>query len=616
MVRLLGLVRPSSTMEEFNEAVTSLQNRIFTKQRPNTNIIEISLTSTDPEDAARLVNTIAEVYIANNMYTKKKQARVARQFIGEQLEIVRFKLKSAEETLMKYKEKEKITSSGSSFSISLSRMSDFESQLTKVKEDRKIKERKLDQLKTQLSRKDRTLELANLIDNNPDIVGFKNKLLDLEFQKSGLLREYTEKHPSVIKLNEEIQQIKIKLSQQIERIVGVEISTLEADVASLKAREIALSNLLEQYENQVGEIPSKEVMLSRLERDVSLNEENYKMFRQKFEEARISEAGKVGDVTILDPAIVPERPIKPNIMLNVIIGSIIGLILGIAFSFVIENLDTSIGTIEDVEKYMKLPVIGVIPHITSDDDRKKFSFFQQKPKVLPKVALAHRLVTHYDPKSPVAEAYRTLRTNIQFKGLKKGGIKTLLFTSSGPQEGKTTTLSNFSITQAQVGSRVLLVGCNLRRPTLYSIFGVDQEPGLTNVLAEEAIKFTSIPNLHLLPSGPLPPNPSELLGSEEMTKVIAKVRDMYDLVIFDSPPILPVTDAAVLASKVDGVVLVYFVGRAAREALMRAKIQLEHVNANVLGIVLNDIKAEGELGPSYYYHYKYYGNRRTKKINS
>jgi len=223
-----------------------------------------------------------------------------------------------------------------------------------------------------------------------------------------------------------------------------------------------------------------------------------------------------------------------------------------------------------------------------------------------------QLITYHDPKSPISEAYRTLRTNVQFKGA-IGDMKTLTVTSSGPQEGKTTTLCNLAVTMAQSGLKVLAMGCNLRRPALHKLLGINKKPGVTDILIgarkwEEVVQKTGIENLHAFCSGPIPPNPSELLASDEMTELIRQVREAYDIVIFDCPPILPVTDAAVLSAKCDSVLLVYYVGKAAREALVRAKVQLENVGAKILGVVLNHIPAEGRLGYSYYYyHYHYYG---------
>lgn len=207
---------------------------------------------------------------------------------------------------------------------------------------------------------------------------------------------------------------------------------------------------------------------------------------------------------------------------------------------------------------------------------------------------AEQLVTHFNPRSPVSEAYRQLRTNIQFSSLDKP-LRTLLVTSTSPQEGKSTTLANLAVTVAQTGSSVLVVDCDLRRPTLQRIFGVRNDRGLTSMLLSDSLDVvpklsTDVPGLSVLPSGPLPPNPAELLASRRMTEVIERLKNEAEMVIFDSPPVIAVTDAAVLASKLDGVLLVISAGKTKRDLAQRAKAMLDKVNARIIGVVLNNVK--------------------------
>ena len=216
-----------------------------------------------------------------------------------------------------------------------------------------------------------------------------------------------------------------------------------------------------------------------------------------------------------------------------------------------------------------------------------------------------RLISHFNPKSPIAEAYRQLRTNIQFSSL-DNPVRTLLVTSTGPEEGKTTTLANLAITMAQTGSRVTLVDCDFRKPSLHDLFGLPAAPGLTNVLlGADAIPYQEcgIENLRILAAGPLPPNPSELLGSRRMSEVIVQLKGEADYVLFDTPPVVIVTDAAVLATRVDGVLLVVSAGKTRRELAQRAKGLLEKVNAPLLGVVLNSVKYEPTI-------HNYYGDKR------
>ncbi|MCJ7497412.1 MAG: CpsD/CapB family tyrosine-protein kinase [candidate division Zixibacteria bacterium] len=232
--------------------------------------------------------------------------------------------------------------------------------------------------------------------------------------------------------------------------------------------------------------------------------------------------------------------------------------------------------------------------------------------------IASNLVTHFEPKSPISEAYRTFRTNLQFARL-DSPLRTILVTSSGPGEGKSTTVANLAITMAQMGTKTLLIDSDLRRPVLHSIFSLQRNPGLTNYLAGnvplvEIIQSTPIENLSLLTCGVLPPNPSELLGSKKMKMLLEELKEKYEMILFDSPPVIAVTDAAVLSTLLDGVVLIASSGHTSREALVRATTLLQNVNGRLIGGVLNKIKVESVYGSyNYYYYYHYYGGAKQKR---
>ena len=428
----------------------------------------------------------------------------------------------------------------------------------------------------------------------------QKKLEDLQFELAALLEKYTDRYPRVIQLKEQIKD-------------------LEAQLAGFSGEEL-------EY--------------ARLAREVEVNKKLYSMLKEKLEEARITEAQKVGDVSIVDPAVMPRCPVGPQKKMGVFIGGIMGLILGIGLAFMFETLDTSIGTIEDVESLMKLPVLGIIPPVPSEFEERMSIFAKFKSKVLPRrkseaEEVYIRLIAHHKPKSPMAEAYRNLRTNLKLGPSQK----TILITSTGPREGKTTILTNLGLTIAQKGVKTLLVSSDLRRPALAKTFGVKKEPGLNEVITgtvnledalrnisdimlgdmqfEEIMKTPGIENIWLLSSGSIPFNPAEVLESSKLLELIEELKERFDVILFDSPPVLSVTDASLLASKVDSVVICYETGRTARAALLRAKIQLESVSAKILGVVLNHTAPQTEtMAPyPYYYRYKYryYGKEETVK---
>lgn len=426
-------------------------------------------------------------------------------------------------------------------------------------------------------------------------IPLENKLIDLRADLSEFLAKATEKHPQVGRLRQQIQDI----------------------------------------EGQLKTLPADELEFARLNRDINVNEKLYTTLKGKFEEAQIAEAEKMGDVSIVDYAIEPTYPVKPNKKLGSMLGMIVGLVFGFVLSFVAEGLDTSIGNIEDVEGLLKVPVLGVIPHIRAEE-RGPVPWWRKGPFIPKPTALDEasiRLLVHNQPTSPIAEAYRTLRTNLKLKGI---GRKSILVTSSGPREGKSTILVNLALTAAQMGNKILLVSSDLRRPVLYRTFGIKREPGLDEVLSsathwekvvktlsdiligdmgfDEAMKTPGLDNLNILTSGRLPLNPSELLGSKETLRLIQEFKNKYDVIFFDSPPVLLVTDAIILAPKVDGVIIIHELGRTAKAALLRVKNQLEDAGAKVLGVVLNHIRPETyQTYYPYYYRYKYYGEEERKR---
>jgi len=420
-------------------------------------------------------------------------------------------------------------------------------------------------------------------------VALEQQLFKLQTERAELLTRATELHPGVGRLDSQITELDAQLRQ----------------------------------------LPATELEYARVSRELKVNEESYANLRKKLEEARIAEAEKTEDAQIVNPAMRPSAPIRPNKQLGYLVGSLLGVMLGVAMAFVTESLDTSLGTIEDVESLLQVPVLGILPHIRiTHIVKKEFRFAQRqfglKKRSPPIPEPMHTaLFVHFYPKAPEAEAFRALRTNLKISPERK----VLLITSSGPREGKTNVTSNLGVAFAQAGSRVLLVASDLRKPELPKALGIRRDIGLTEVLAgsvpvekairsfadfamgklgfSQAVQTPGLDNLFLLSSGHIPTNPSEILGSQTMRDLIQQLRRQYDLVILDSPPLLPVADGMLLAPLVDGVVLIYEVGRTARAALVRTKTQVETTGGKILGVVLNHIRPESYYPAYPYYRYRY-----------
>lgn len=307
----------------------------------------------------------------------------------------------------------------------------------------------------------------------------------------------------------------------------------------------------------------------------------------------------VENVQVIDEAQVPEFPIKPRPMLNMAIAGVLGLMSGVFLVFLLESLDNTLKNPNDVERHLELPVLGAIPLVKNE---------------------RNKLITLSNPKSPVSEAFRTLRTNIQFSSIDKE-IKTIIVTSSSPTEGKSTIAVNLAITIAQSDKKVILIDCDLRKPRIHKLFGLNNLEGFTSVLMGEKrfsdviYKYEGLENFNVVSSGPIPPNPAELLGSKKMKEFLDSIKEEYDIIILDTPPVGLVTDSAVLSTIVDSLILVSAVGQTDIEMVKRAKMLLDKVSANIIGVVLNKIPIEGRSYYKYHYYqyYNYYGEDEGRK---
>jgi len=361
-------------------------------------------------------------------------------------------------------------------------------------------------------------------------------------------------------------------------------------VAHLRS-EIALIQLkLNSEKRKIIEGNKKKIRYNILSRDAELNKELYNLFMKELKETNVIAEMGMSNVTVINEAELPLAPISPRVKYNLIVGALLGLFLGLGAALSQELLDRTLKTEDDVRRHLDLPLLAYIPRIKME--RKDEALF---PAI-------------EDPRSTSAEAFRILRTNVKFSS-PTGEGKVLLVTSGGPLEGKTTVLSNLGSIMAQAEERVLLVDTDLRRPKIHEIFNVNRELGLTNLLVEEGmgvrnvIKPSGYRNLDFLTCGQISPNPSELIDSRRMKEIVKELRGLYDRILFDSPPLGLVTDAALLSAQADGVIFVVLVGRLDRKLHQQAKSQLDKAKARIYGVVLNDIKSEKKKGYRYHYYY-------------
>ncbi len=619
---LLGQREDNLSPERRNyKLVQRIKKNISADPIRDSDVILIKVQGPTPQAAAHIGNLVAEVVKERSASVKREQASSTRKFIEGQLPSVEANLSRAEEAIKSFKSQNQVVSLSDEAKEILTRVTEADKQYVTAASDRQSIEGKLnaiyDQLRAQGGVSDSMLSLSagSVADSlKSSLVGLQTEAIKLQ------VKGYGPEHPQIRNINYQITNVKARLLQELQRIAqksvlspmpqiqGLldQIPPLQIQLATLQARELALKGILGAYDESLSKLPSKELQLARLLRAKEVGENVYKLLLEKYEEAKITEAGKIGNVRVIDRAVPPLFPIKPRKALNMAIGFLVGLALGVGLSFFLDSLDNSIKTVEELEHGFGTPVLGLIPAIQAEGQRSS-----RKNGGDEVARISATLVTKYTPRSHVSEAYRSLRTNIQFSRI-DDPLKTVVISSAAPSEGKSTTAANLAITTAITGIRTLLVDADLRRPVIHSLFGLEREPGIINLLAEKlplekVIKPSGIDNLSVLTCGAIPPNPSELLGSQRMKELIKTLSQQYDLVLFDSPPVITVTDTAVLSPQVDGIVLVVKSHVTDKRALARAKTILSNLKATILGVILNKIELSGLAGGyDYYYHYNYY----------
>ncbi len=619
----------------------SIRSKISTSITGNTNIIKIEVTSNDPEESASITNSVAHAYRDFCRFIKKLHATNTNKFIESQLERCQRDLSDAEYAVRSFEEQQEIPSISENAAITIQKSLKNQEKLEQIDEAFTIIDIQEKKLRTIGSMKDFARRMSNIKEE----AKLDSILPDTTSIKMGWVSEFTDGDPGMQQLNQRLLQLQIQLSDQISFYKKDHPSNLEIEKRINETKEQILSEyqkkreFLEkkreklvlgskEIELELRKIPTNQMSYARLLRRLEVNEELFTLLSKKHQEAMITEAGIVDDVTIMSLASVPGNPINKNVTRVALIGVLFGMMLGLIFSILREVLDTSIGTIDEVERTIKLPVLAVIPHILDESSKSKDRMLNKKRKQLASSLKPNKiLITQLLPKDPASESFRILRTNMDYL-FYNNDVKTVLLTSATMQEGKSTISANLSIALAQVGKKVLLIGCNLRRPSMYKLFGLQRGPGTADVLIDKAkwqdcvrsvtdlvlggmsmdevMNVPGLENLNLITYGQKPPNPVELLTSQRMDTLLGELRNYYDVVLVDAPPILPVADSIVLSKKVDGVFLVYKVGKVPRNSLRLSKERLETVSANVMGVILNDIKPEtsGFAHGTIYYQYK------------
>lgn len=554
-----------------------------------TNVIQVSYLSNDPQLAREVVNTLVQVYLDQTIAFKTEEAGRTVGFVAEQLQGLRIELDQSEKNLQAYKSKSGVIKLDTEADELVKKLSETEKARAALALEKKQAEFAITALR-EAKRRGGTYTPA-VMRNDPAVVGLAGKVVELEVQKRALLTEYTESHPAVKSVQGQIDELQKKLRDMY-----------ETSLKNLTKQEGAVTQQLAGYEEGLRRLPEAERELARLTRLSRVNADIYTLLLKKHEEARITKASTISNINIVDPAIAPDRPVKPTKQKNLILGLLIGCMIGVGLAFFHDYMDDTIKDPEEAQRTLGLPFLAAIPYIAHKGGGRKND-------------IRETLVTHLEPKSVSSEAYRSLRTALHFS-IVTGRRQVILVTSTFNSEGKSTTAANLALVMAQAGNRVLLMDCDLRRPTLHDQFGHSKSPGLTDLLAGDcdltgALHVTSIPSFDLLSAGTIPPNPAELLGSDAMHNLLAEFRERFDTIVIDSPPVLTVTDAPLLAAMADEVLVVLEAGRVPVKAARRMVELLSAVQGKVAGIVMNCTSREeySHYGSQYggYYYQPGYG---------
>jgi len=583
----------------------------------DTDFFVLSAIGYSPVAAATMANLVVQTYYRRNLADTRGENTLIKEFLAEQLDIVDIELADAEDSLTMFKEKYGILSLSTETAQIVRNLSTFETAAaTSRTEQGALQAQKVyysDQL--EVGRASFADDIASL--NTTFIAQLESDIATLESSRASLMCRGGSEDDSVIRdLDSQISVRRDALNQALgeaaysqypsdpaQSLQGIvsQLVTVESQLRAERIRESVLRSIVEDLEDSISVLPELELRLTRLERNWMVSENIYLMLRTKYEEVRIAEAGQIGNVTIVDTAL-PGGMIKPNRKRNLILGIFAGLAAGIGFIFLKDQLDSSIKNPEDIES-LDIPVIGVIPMVPRSEVTGKGG--------------KQGLILITAPRHAASEAYRDLRTSLRFSTVEEG-MHSILVTSAGPREGKSTTAANLAVAIAQAGSRVLIVDTDLRRPVMHSVFGLPKEPGFSEVVTgisplEEAVNSTGVENLLVLTSGRIPHNPSELLGSRKFVNLHAMLKNQYDMVIFDSPPAAVVTDPIVMSSVVDSTIMVVGVKKIDKKVLKSAWEKLRRGAGHSAGAVLNGFDPMNTYSSNNYYTYKYHYYYQDKK---
>ena len=610
-------IKKNLTVEPIREARSSYKE---------TRLIEIYYRHTDPDLAALVVNGVAGVFSKQNQEKRTGTSRKNNEFLDERIANLQSEIKAGEEKLVGLTKDFGILKTSDEQTVVLERLAGLNKQLLEAEEQRKNAEAKYKEIEKSPERlkslveeeaarffTERENEISKLVNEN------QKQIIALKVNRTRLAEEYIETAPEIIEIDKQIKTLEDEISKVREnnqkaldeyrnKTAKVTIDNLRTRYLQAKSQEDKIkADFDKQYNEAQGEEQSA-ITIRLLQQDIDTKKGFLKNLIEQQSANDVVASGTENNIGVVEIAIPPDAPIAPRRLSTVLAALILSSLFGAGLALVLEYLDDTIRNTEEVEKYLGLPALAAIPTIDSMPRRRLLLVGANSDS---DAKANSELLINVDTRSSLAEAYRQLRTSILLSTAGHAP-KSLLVTSSLPSEGKTTTAINTAISLAQTGAKVLIIDADMRRPRLHTVFNISNADGLSTILSSDLngneildiIQTDELSKLHLLPSGPIPPNPAELLGSEQMANLLKMLQNNFTHVVVDSPPIASFTDGVLIASMVDGVILVVNSGKSSRQVVRRSRQLLQDIGAKIFGVVLNNVNLRSQ--DNYYYYQSYY----------
>ena len=567
-------VPPTSKSEEMARAI---QAGISVTPVNNSRVVEISYLSENPAIAMKVANSVAQAYINELLDMRMSVSDYSIKWMTKKAEVQKQKLEKSEQDYQDYQRKQDIVTIEDKIALIPDRLTELSRRLTEAETAQKELKAVYDQI---LSTPANALDTIPAISENEAVDAINKQILKSEQNISELSKKYGPKHPMMISALDELTGLKSKKHEEIRK----DVQTIKNKYQLAKSNVEDLNSLLEQTKFEAANLNEKYIQLGILKRDVETNRTLYDALVKKLKEKSLSEENQTVNVFVIEEAALPKVPAKPNKKRNILLALILGLFGGVGLGFFIEYLDNSVKSPEDIEEKFDIPVIGAI------------SFLKNSEETIIENVLA-------ESSAIISEAFNSLRTSIFLSSADKT-LRSLVVTSMSPGEGKSSISACLAVAMAKAGKRTLLIDADMRRPTQHQNFKLENSKGLSSFLAgltnTDIIDAGPLENLYLITAGPIPPNPSELLSSERMAKLLAKLSDVYEMIIIDSPPTLNVSDPLIISKNVQGAVIVTSAGSTTYEMIRKGLKQFREISVPLIGMVLNrfDAKKSG-----YYYGY-------------